>query len=130
MNDDTSFEDELRSLLRQGRKIDAIKRYREQTGVGLREAKDAVEALEAGAALPPRDRFDPNLEQDLIVLLERGQKVQAIKKIRDVTGLGLREAKEAVEALAAEYGLTKVRSGCLGVVLLVVLSLTWLGRVL
>ena len=33
--------------LRAGNKINAIKLYREQTGVGLKEAKDAVEQLEA-----------------------------------------------------------------------------------
>ena len=31
-----------------GKKIEAIKLYRQQTGVGLKEAKDAVEALEQG----------------------------------------------------------------------------------
>jgi len=31
--------------LEQGRKIQAIKLYRQQTGVGLKEAKDAVEEL-------------------------------------------------------------------------------------
>ena len=33
--------------LRQGQKIQAIKAYRERTGVGLKEANDAVAALEA-----------------------------------------------------------------------------------
>lgn len=37
----------LRSLLFSGRKIEAIKLYREVTGIGLKEAKDAVEELEA-----------------------------------------------------------------------------------
>ncbi len=37
---------EVRSWLRQGKKIAAIKAYREATGVGLAEAKDAVESLE------------------------------------------------------------------------------------
>ncbi len=37
---------EVRALLRAGRKIEAIKRYREVTGVGLKDAKDAVEAME------------------------------------------------------------------------------------
>ena len=32
--------------VRKGNKIEAIKVYRELTGVGLKEAKDAVEALE------------------------------------------------------------------------------------
>jgi ribosomal protein L7/L12 len=37
---------EVRHLARQGKKIQAIKVYREHTGVGLKEAKDAVEQLE------------------------------------------------------------------------------------
>jgi hypothetical protein len=37
--------DRVRDLLAQGRKIEAIKVYRAATGVGLKEAKDAVERL-------------------------------------------------------------------------------------
>jgi large subunit ribosomal protein L7/L12 len=37
---------QLADLLRNGRKIEAIKLYRAQTGVGLKEAKDAVDAME------------------------------------------------------------------------------------
>ncbi|CAM3732786.1 ribosomal protein L7/L12 [Occultella aeris] len=33
-------------LLARGKKIEAIKVYREETGVGLKEAKDAVERFE------------------------------------------------------------------------------------
>ena len=36
----------LIELIQAGRKIEAIKLYRELTGVGLAEAKDAVERLE------------------------------------------------------------------------------------
>lgn len=36
----------VRDLLRQGKKINAIKAYREETGAGLREAKDAVERVQ------------------------------------------------------------------------------------
>jgi len=37
---------EVERLIRAGRKIEAIKAWRESTGVGLREAKEAVEELE------------------------------------------------------------------------------------
>jgi hypothetical protein len=37
--------DQLAKLVAEGRKIEAIKIYRERTGVGLKEAKDAVEAM-------------------------------------------------------------------------------------
>ncbi|RSM41219.1 hypothetical protein DMA12_24760 [Amycolatopsis balhimycina DSM 5908] len=36
---------EVTALLRQGKKIQAIKAYRESTGAGLAEARDAVERL-------------------------------------------------------------------------------------
>lgn len=39
---------QIKSLLQRGNKIEAIKIYREATGVGLAEAKAAVEAIEAG----------------------------------------------------------------------------------
>ncbi|SRR6266498_3055346 len=37
------------ALLREGRKIQAIKVYREVTGVGLKEAKDAVDNLDGAS---------------------------------------------------------------------------------
>ena len=43
---ETIDDEEIRELVRQNRKIEAIKRLRDATGLGLKEAKDAVEALE------------------------------------------------------------------------------------
>ena len=37
---------DIQQLVTDGRKIQAIKLYRERTGVGLAEAKDAIEAWE------------------------------------------------------------------------------------
>lgn len=42
---------EIKKLLDEGKKIQAIKVYRETFGVGLKEAKDAVEAIERGENL-------------------------------------------------------------------------------
>ena len=39
---------EIQELVRNDRMIDAIKRYRAATGMGLREAKDAVESIKRG----------------------------------------------------------------------------------
>lgn len=84
--------------LHAGQKIEAIKRYRELTGVGLKEAKDAVEALERGEApmLPPTSSAPAANVQEL---LREGRKLEAIKLYREQTGLGLKEAKDAVEAM-------------------------------
>ncbi len=42
---DLATDDDIRNLAESGRKIQAIKLYREKYGVGLKEAKEAVEAL-------------------------------------------------------------------------------------
>jgi ribosomal protein L7/L12 len=42
---DGGVDSEVVALARSGQKIEAIKRYRELTGAGLAEAKQAVEAL-------------------------------------------------------------------------------------
>jgi ribosomal protein L7/L12 len=42
----SSGDAEIEDLLRRGKKIEAVKRYRERTGLGLKEAKDAVDEIE------------------------------------------------------------------------------------
>ena len=37
---------EILDLVRRGKKIEAIKVYREQTGLGLKEAKDYIDSLD------------------------------------------------------------------------------------
>jgi ribosomal protein L7/L12 len=44
-NPGDSLMTEVAALLRQNRKIEAIKVYREQTGVGLKEAKDVIDRM-------------------------------------------------------------------------------------
>ena len=117
--DNTDFEDELRALMAAGRKIEAIKQYRAATGAGLAEAKDAVEALEGAGSLPLRESSDSPFESTILSLLKQGQKIAAIKLYRKKTGVGLKEAKDFIEALAADQHIVAVsKAGCLGVVLL------------
>jgi hypothetical protein len=42
---DADKDPEIISLIKEGRMIDAIKRHRDLTGSGLKEAKDAIDAL-------------------------------------------------------------------------------------
>ncbi len=116
---DEGFESELTGMLQAGRKIDAIKRFRELTGAGLKEAKDAIEAIEQGrpSALPGKP--DEGFESELTGMLQAGRKIDAIKRFRELTGAGLKEAKDAIERLAAAQGLAASRgTGCLNVLLL------------
>ena len=48
----TDLEQQVRSLLAQGKKLEAVKIYKNEVGCSLKEAKDAVEALERGDAPP------------------------------------------------------------------------------
>lgn len=41
-----NIDEELRELLAEGKRIPAIKRLREETGMGLKEAKEYVDDLE------------------------------------------------------------------------------------
>jgi Ribosomal protein L7/L12 C-terminal domain len=54
---------EVRSLLKAGNKIAAIKVYREITGVGLAEAKQAVEAMPLDPNAPSAGNLPTNAPQ-------------------------------------------------------------------
>jgi ribosomal protein L7/L12 len=116
------LEQQVRSLLDQGRKIAAVKLYRDQTGLGLAEAKEAVEAMHADAGRSSSSDIGGDLEAELLRLLGRGDKLEAVKLYRDQKGASLLEAKQAVESLAARYRLEPQRAGCLSVVAVVVLA--------
>ena len=101
-----SSDQTLLALVAAGQKIEAIKRLRQRTGSDLKASKEYVDALEAGR-LPaplgetrptqPLDRHD--LDGQVRSLLAADQKIAAIKLVREQTGLGLKEAKDYVEAL-------------------------------
>jgi ribosomal protein L7/L12 len=119
------LEQQVRSLLDRGEKIEAIKLYREATAASLLDAKNAVEALERGGPLAepaaPQEGVAPSQgdwEHEVLKRLEAGQKIDAIRWYREQRGVGLKEAKEAVEALAERAGIA-TRGGCLSVVLCV-----------
>ena len=50
--DDGMWQQQVRSLVAQQQKIEAIKLVRHQTGCGLKDAKDFVEAMERGQTPP------------------------------------------------------------------------------
>ena len=104
-------------MVRQGQKVEAIKRYREQNPVGLAEAKRYVDALEDSEPDYPRlnrkidlllnrleipyENATPQsaLYQQVRTLLRAKNKLEAIKVYRAATNASLAEAKTVVEAL-------------------------------
>jgi ribosomal protein L7/L12 len=151
---DAIADPELQSYLQPNTKIQAIKRYRDLTDAGLKEAKDAIEyvmenpdgmkkgkssgvvdtdaagvrdliaegrideAVKVYAAFMGVDEFTARnaIEKmqredgaetrlstesmdEVRTLLDAGNKIEAIKAYREMTGLGLKEAKDEVERM-------------------------------
>ena len=98
--------DEIKALLAQGRNIEAIKLAREETGFPLEAAKDMVETIEktgasahAGFSLKESLTQARELNDQVQHLVAQGNKIEAIKLIRERTGLGLKEAKDLVDRM-------------------------------
>ncbi|MBL9099962.1 MAG: hypothetical protein JNL82_03335 [Myxococcales bacterium] len=98
--------DPVDQAIRDGRMIEAIKLWRERTGVGLKAAKDAVEARKAqlAATTPGPAAAQAGFDAETDRLLRAGDKIAAIKRHRQLTGKPLKDCKEAVEARAAALG--------------------------
>ncbi len=75
-----------------GEIVELIEAMEEKFGVTAAVAAAAPAAGEGGAAEEAKDEFDVVLNGD------GGKKVAVIKVVRNITGLGLKEAKEAVES--------------------------------
>ncbi len=85
-----------------------IKMMEEKFGVSAAAAAVAVAAPAAGAAAPAEEKSEFD-----VVLAEIGaNKVATIKAVRELTGLGLKEAKELVESApkAVKEGLPKAEA--------------------
>ena len=96
--------DDIKAEIAAGNKITAIKLYRDATGTGLAEAKEAVELIAAGK--PPPSGAAPSLAadamQEVSALITAGRKIEAIKVYRNAVGVDLKDAKDAVDALEAK----------------------------
>ena len=88
--------------LNKGNLMEAIKLLR-SSGMGLTEAKDALDAHARGKSGPQGPTFSPPsmggaLPPDVLDALQKGHKIEAIRLMREQTGLGLKESKDAVDA--------------------------------
>ncbi len=101
--------DEVRRLAQNGNLIEAIRRYRELYGTGLKEAKDAVDALAAGKVVEVHRVFSGplNAEETSRVLdevkkfLQAGNKIAALQHYREVSDVSLTQAKDVVDQIEA-----------------------------
>lgn len=96
-----------------GHLIEAIRIVRERTGLGLKESKDAVERHVAGDLTPLHEnplgsdgddgpghsqRPVSALPEAARAAMARGEKLEAVKLVREALGIGLAQAKALVES--------------------------------
>jgi large subunit ribosomal protein L7/L12 len=90
---------------------DLLDAFKEMTLIELSEfVKKFEETFEVTAAAPaammvagpaagaPAEEVEEQTEFDLVLEADGGKKIQVIKVVRELTGLGLKEAKDLVEA--------------------------------
>ena len=89
---------EVLEALRQGRTVDALKLLRGTT-LGLRDAMQILDAYKRGSLgqVVTRVTTTGSLPPDVKEALESGNKIEAIKRMREASGVGLKQAKDAVE---------------------------------
>lgn len=94
----------VQSALSRGDKLLAIKLLRAASGLDLKAAKDAVERGGLDTLIPPdvAEHALGALPVTVLDAMRQGQKIEAIRLLREATGMGLKEAKQAVEALPFE----------------------------
>lgn len=105
--DQEALAGEVKVLLASGRKIEAIKLVLSRRGFSLRAAKELVETIERGASPAGEEQHMAEAAQsardlapEVQRLVKQGQRLEAVKLIRERTGMGLKEAKELVDRLA------------------------------
>ncbi|MEO8002822.1 MAG: ribosomal protein L7/L12 [Arenimonas sp.] len=96
-----------------GNLIEAIKITRTGTGLGLKEAKDLVDAYVAGTPIDAQAfvcEGSSQLPSAAISAIESGNSIEAIKILRAETGLGLKEAKDVIDTYVSRNPVAKSRS--------------------
>ena len=102
MTDTSYLPSEVVAALESGRTVEAIKLLREIRGLGLAEANSAVnQYLARMKATSSGTPSDGPLPPQAIDALQGGNKIEAIRRVRELRGLDLREAKQAVDAWEA-----------------------------
>lgn len=96
---------DVQAALKRGNTIDAIKCLRAATGLGLKEAKDLIdESLRRTAAYESPAAAEQFLAGEALpasvtAALAHGNKIEAIRLMRELTGMNLKDAKDAIEGL-------------------------------
>ncbi|MCC7483605.1 MAG: hypothetical protein IT529_01325 [Burkholderiales bacterium] len=97
---------EVASLLSQGGKLEAIRLVRERKGLPLADARIEVETIareeaivQPAPGLAATIQRAQEMSEQVRRLAARGRKSDAVKLLREKSGIGLKEAKDLVDRL-------------------------------
>lgn len=93
---------DVQAAVQRGDALQAIKLLRAQTGMDLQQAKARIDAQMVGSPVSMASVATGALPMAVMDAVRQGNKVEAIRLLREQTGLGLKEAKDAVDAAARE----------------------------
>jgi ribosomal protein L7/L12 len=90
--------------LEKNQKIHAVKVLVDETGLGLKESKNLIDGIEdflRGNTLSTNPSENSSsqdqIEQEVKQLLAQNRKIEAVKYVKETTGLGLKESKDYVD---------------------------------
>jgi len=104
------LDDTLLDYIDQGRKLDAIRYYREQTGTPLKRSRLAVERIMAhrddldALTKKGRDPEDLPVGDGIRDLIAAGEVERAVEVYRQFAGVDEYTARQAIEALQSDHG--------------------------
>lgn len=102
---DIAYDPEIQHEIMEGRKIQAIKLYRDVTGCGLKEAKDAIEFLIANPDYDLRGKNKNGaspLDAGVREMLRAGRRDEALRIYQDFTGAEFDAAEDEIARLEWE----------------------------
>ncbi|MBC8143690.1 MAG: 50S ribosomal protein L7/L12 [Armatimonadetes bacterium] len=88
---------------------DLVKALQDEFGVSAAAPVAAASSGDGGSGGPAAPVVEEKTEFDVILTAAGDKKIQVIKVVREITGLGLKEAKEVVDSApkAVKEGLSK-----------------------
>ncbi|HEX3125990.1 MAG TPA: hypothetical protein VH394_01550 [Thermoanaerobaculia bacterium] len=93
---------EVISAIESGQTIEAVKLLRESRGLGLAEAKEAVDAFVRRQKAPEAaSASETSPSPEVMQALRNGNKIEAVHLVREQRGLSLRDAKLLVDSMEA-----------------------------
>ena len=91
-----SPDNQIKDLVFQNKKIQAIKLYREYHNVGLKEAKEAIDRM---SVIKSEQELNNSSDKEIQELVTQGQKIKAIKLYRELYNVDLKTAYEEINKM-------------------------------